>query len=253
MKKIIVLSLLTVILTGCVKQTDYDDLQKKYDKLQSKYEDLEEENDELRDEIKKLKEIPVVETAETTAETSDDTSKELTMPNVVTNPDGTMVVDVYNNTFTNPDSGSTISMLIYYTDDGMQYLSTYNMPQDSYFKDNYKAEAASALYSLFILEIDKSGTITANCQTDEYYGTTIFSNENTDTGYTFFAFDRKNYPCYSIDECDWFLEYQNDMDNKKYSSAETSWIIDCFNAVGEALTTYSNNLNEITKQIKEQK
>lgn len=247
MKRLLPIALLSFLLTGCVKQADYDDLQSKYDKLEKKYEDLEEENDELRDEIKKLKEVPTVET---TTDTPGNTSEELTMPNIVTNPDGTMTVDVYNNTFTNPDSGSTISMLIYYTDDGMQFLSSYDMPQDSYFKDSYKAEAASALYSLFMLEMGKSGTINSCSLTDEYYGTTIFSNENTDTGYTFFAFDRKEYPCYSIDECDWFLEFQNDMENKKYSSTETSWIIDCFNTVAEALNTYSNNLNGITEQIK---
>lgn len=78
MKKIVVLSLLAVMLTGCVKQADYDDLVKQNAKLESKVESLEEENDELRSELTKLKETPsptptIVETApDTTTNTSSD-------------------------------------------------------------------------------------------------------------------------------------------------------------------------------------
>lgn len=69
MKKIIVLSLLALVLTGCVKQEDYDELVKDNANLESKVERLEEENEELRNEIEELKisptptETPVVETS----------------------------------------------------------------------------------------------------------------------------------------------------------------------------------------------
>lgn len=56
MKKIIVLSLLAVMLTGCVKQADYDNLVRQNTKLESKIEDLEDDIDDLKDENNKLKE-----------------------------------------------------------------------------------------------------------------------------------------------------------------------------------------------------
>lgn len=236
MKKIIVLSLLAVMLTGCVKQADYDDLVKKNAKLESKVEDLEEENDELRDEIKKLKEAPATNVTEETTETPKDT---VDTGNVVN------AIDVYNNTFTNSDSGSTISIHIYYVDGDFNIISSYTMPTESYFDDVCKAEAAAALYTCYIKEFGAySEYYMATVESDSYYKPTIFSNADNDTGYTFFAFDRKNKPCYSIEECDWISEFYNDMDNKKYNSAETSWIISCFDETSSALADLAKELGD---------
>lgn len=55
MKRLVVIALLSVLLTGCVKQEDYDALVKENAKLESKVEKLEEENDELRTELEKAK------------------------------------------------------------------------------------------------------------------------------------------------------------------------------------------------------
>ena len=43
MKRLVVLALLSVLLTGCVKQSDYDSLSQDYESLQLKYDELNEE------------------------------------------------------------------------------------------------------------------------------------------------------------------------------------------------------------------
>lgn len=40
MKRLVVIALFSVLLTGCVKQSDYDELSEKYEELQTKYEEL---------------------------------------------------------------------------------------------------------------------------------------------------------------------------------------------------------------------
>ena len=77
MKRLVVIALLSVLLTGCVKQEDYDALVKENAKLESKIESLEEENDELKDEIKKLKETPTPTTPDndSNVETTDTGNK----------------------------------------------------------------------------------------------------------------------------------------------------------------------------------
>lgn len=235
MKILTILALLSVVLTGCVKQEDYDALAKKNEKLEQKVEDLEEENDNLRAEIKQLKETLNSVPAQTDTDTAKNTS------------DDTGIIELYNKTFTNEDSGSAIEILIYYVDgdDKVSAISSYTMPSPSYFNNQYEAEASSALYTSYMIEIAKyTQYFTATTKTDEYYSPILFTNNDNNTGYTFFSFTRNNTPAYSIDDCDWYSEFYDNMNNPQYDCKETRWVIDVFNTIGKEM----DDINDLTKE-----
>ena len=54
MKRLVVLALLSVLLTGCVKQADYDKLEKENEELKDEIDDLNDEIDDLKKEVKQL-------------------------------------------------------------------------------------------------------------------------------------------------------------------------------------------------------
>lgn len=70
MKRLVVIALLSVLLTGCVKQEDYDALVKENAKLESKIEKLEEEIKDLETEAQNLKEQNTL--SSTTTQKNDD-------------------------------------------------------------------------------------------------------------------------------------------------------------------------------------
>ena len=144
MKKIVVLSLLAVMLTGCVKQADYDDLVRQNAKLESKVESLEEENDELRAELTKLKETPsptptIVETApDTTTNTSSD--------------NGTL----FFNSYKDEKTGELILVGVSLNDDNVKSLNVIYNPSD--FDLDYPSLYENKCASLIGLSHELKGT-----------------------------------------------------------------------------------------------
>lgn len=149
MKKIIVLSLLTIMLTGCVKQADYDNLVKENAKLESKVESLEEENDELKDEIKKLKETPTPTTPDndSNVETTDTDNK-------FTTDDTTDGVKLFSKIYNDSKTGEAISVSVTLKDDNSKLLSLTYLPSDfdSEYPSLYENKCAAFLGMAFNLK-----------------------------------------------------------------------------------------------------
>ena len=103
MKRLLPIALLSFLLAGCVKQSDYDELQKKYDKLQSKYEDLEDENEKLNKELKEYKSPTANNTVDFT-------------------------VDEMNMTYVNPDNDEKIELKVIQEDIPLLDI-TYTIPE----------------------------------------------------------------------------------------------------------------------------
>lgn len=245
MKRLVVIALLSVFLAGCVNQSDYDDLVKKNEKLEKKVDSLEEENDDLRAEIKQLKEKPVETPATPSNEANAETTNDTDLAPFF-DENGNLLMDIYDKTFTNPESGSTITITMEYVNDGVWFSSTYQMPPHSYFDNDYQAEGAAGVYCGYILTIlENNYYTTAFCKSDEYYNTSIVTAENDD-GYLFMTSSRNGSVAIYDNERDWYLDFAADMDNKRYASSELAWIVDTFN-------TYTNDLQEITAKIKELK
>lgn len=237
MKRLVVIALLSVFLTGCVNQSDYDDLVKKNEKLEKKVDSLEEENDDLRAEIKELTEKPVESTVETTSDT---------IPKPYVDDKGNVMMEVYDKTFTNPESGSEITISVNYLN-GVIFVSNYKMPPHSYFDNDYQAEGAAGAYCGYILAIlDADNSYTSGvCQSDEYYNSAIATADN-DEGYIFVTSSRNGSVAIYENERDWYLEFAADMDNERYASSELTWIMDTFK-------TYTEDMQDITAKIKELK
>lgn len=230
MKRLLLLALLSVVLTGCVKQEDYDALAKKNEKLQQKVEDLEEENDDLRAEIKQLKEKPT----ETISEAS---------PTPNSNSENTLM-ELYNKTFTNPESQSSISFTVYYNNGEIQLMSDYQMPSHSYFDTDYQAEASAGLYCAYILTmVETCSYTTATCNSNEYYNS-IISTAANDDGYIFLTNSRNGNVAYTKNDRDWYEDYMANMTNDRYSSSELGWVSDTF-------TTFANEFETAVDQMGE--
>lgn len=227
MKRLFVLALLSVVLTGCVKQEDYDALAKKNEKLEKKVEDLEDENEDLKAEIEQLKEQP----------------KQLKEQPIAVDQ---AIHEVYNKTFTNPTSKSTISITMYLNNGDVQLMSSYQMPPHSFFRSDYEAEGAAALYCAYILTLLETNDFTSGmCESDEYYDSLISTAENDD-GFIFVTSSRNGSVAYTEQDRDWYTDYMSDMENDRYSSSELAW-------VSETFTSFENDLTNIADRIKELK
>lgn len=108
MKRLVVIALLSVLLTGCVKQEDYDALVKENAKLESKVEKLEEENDELRTELEKAK------SADISAVSAEITPTPEASKNLIMNPYENSETGDYIVAYIDNEEGNEVVNLLYF-------------------------------------------------------------------------------------------------------------------------------------------
>ena len=147
MKRLVVIALFSVLLTGCVKQADYDNLVKENAKLESKVESLEEENDELKDEIKKLKETPTAINNDNNTKVTDNDTFSTTNDNEISGE------ELFSKQYKDAKTGESISVSIVLDDNKkLLYLNYYASDFDLEYPSLYENKCAAFLGMAFNLK-----------------------------------------------------------------------------------------------------
>ena len=181
MKKIIVLSLLAVMLTGCVKQADYDNLVRQNTKLESKIEDLEDDIDDLKDENNKLKEQNE-QLQEENKELSDKVNIAIdeTTEIDISDTTDTQSNSLFSKTYKNKNTDDSIMALID-EKDGHKYLTLLFSPSNNDLDDPIMYEAKCIAFLVFANQLNANDYYNFIIIDSNSYCSTTYMNQGDET------------------------------------------------------------------------
>lgn len=221
MKRLVILTLLAVLLTGCVKQEDYDALYKENTKLEKKVERLEADNAILESEYEDLKSD--YESLKQTLDNSNFPDTQVSQSNQSAASTRFFTIDDSDNDFNNSDTGENISYIA--QTNGQQKpdcLIIYTLP----FIENANIKDYEAKITWLVTEMDD---YFAEKQF-ENYTIYVYTPQGIDRDVTSVMLLGTNYGVSGhnrdgseADEPDWFIDSCVDIINNGF---EDKWLID---------------------------